>query len=109
MTSMTDDAAAFTREFLDTGLTGFSQLAKVAQAIAQGAADYTRTSFESGSAAVEKLAAAKSVEAAFEVQADYAKASYERFVAEASKFGGLYTDLAKEAYKPFETAIAKAV
>lgn len=106
---MTDDAAAFTREFLDTGLTGFAQLAKVAQAIAQETADYAKASFESGSAAVEKLAAAKTVEDALDVQADFARTSYERFVAEASKLGGLYADLAKEAYKPFESAVARAV
>ena len=43
-----------------------------------------------------------------EVQSEYLKSSYEDFVAEATKLGGLYTDFAKEAYKPFEGALAKA-
>ena len=51
---------------------------------------------------------AKSLDKAFEVQSDYAKTSYEGFVAQATKMGELYTDLAKEAYKPFEDAVAKA-
>ena len=51
---------------------------------------------------------AKSVEKAMEVQSEYLKSAYEDFVAEATKLGGLYADLAKEAYKPFESALAKA-
>ena len=34
--------------------------------------------------------------------------SYEAFVAEATKIGDLYAELAKEAYKPFELIVAKA-
>ena len=41
------------------------------------------------------------------MQTEYAKTAYEGFVAEASKLGELYADLAKESYKPFETLIAK--
>ena len=52
---------------------------------------------------------AKSLEKAMEVQTEYLKSSYEDFVAEATKLGELYADLAKEAYKPFESALAKAV
>jgi hypothetical protein len=42
------------------------------------------------------------------VQSAYAKSAYEGFVAEATKLGDLYTDFAKEAYKPFEAALARA-
>ena len=42
-----------------------------------------------------------------EIQTDYAKKAYEGFVAESSKLGGLYADLAKEVYKPYETVAAK--
>jgi hypothetical protein len=48
------------------------------------------------------------MEKAMEVQSEYLKSSYEGLVAEATKLGELYVDLAKEAYKPFEGAIAKA-
>ncbi len=50
----------------------------------------------------------KSLDKAIEVQTEYAKSAYEGFVAEATKLGELYADLAKEAYKPFETMLAKA-
>jgi phasin family protein len=71
-------------------------------------ADYSKKSVEGSAAAWEKLMGAKSVEKAFEIQSEYLKSSYEDFVAEATKLGELYADLAKEAYKPFEGAMAKA-
>ena len=42
------------------------------------------------------------------MQSDYARASYEGFVAKATKLGGLYADLAKEFYKPFESQVRKS-
>ena len=63
--------------------------------------------FEDGSAALEKLFGVKSFEKAIEVQTDYFKTAYEGFVAEATKIGELYADLAKETYKPLEGAISK--
>ena len=50
----------------------------------------------------------KSLEKAMEVQTDYVKSAYEGFVSEATKLSTLYSDLAKETYKPFETAMAKS-
>ena len=43
-----------------------------------------------------------------EVQTEYAKSAYEGLVAQATKMGELYTDLAKEAYKPFEGMVPAA-
>ena len=59
-------------------------------------------------ATIEKLFGVKSFDKALEVQSEYAKSAYEGFVAEATKIGELYADFAKEAYKPFETALARA-
>ena len=66
-----------------------------------------KKSFEDSAAALEKLMGAKSLEKAMEVQTEYFRSSYEDFVAESAKIGELYADLAKEAYKPFESALAK--
>lgn len=108
MTQTYEDFAKYGKEFTDTGLKSFASLTKGAQAIATEAGEYTKKSFEAGSAAFEKLFSAKSIEKAVEIQTDYAKQSYESFVAEASKIGNLYAELAKEAYKPFESVVAKA-
>jgi hypothetical protein len=97
-----DDMQQFGKDNMDATLKSFGAFSKSAQAIAVELADYSKKVFEQGTAATEKLIGAKSLEKAFEVQSDYAKIAYEGFVAEATKLGELYTDLAKEAYKPFE-------
>jgi hypothetical protein len=51
----------------------------------------------------------KSVEQAFEIQSHYAKKTYDEYIAEVSKLGEMYASLARSAYKPFETALAKKV
>jgi hypothetical protein len=43
------------------------------------------------------------------VQTEYAKSAYETLVAESQKIAGLYTDLAKQTFKPYEGLIAKFV
>jgi hypothetical protein len=102
-----EEAGKYGKEFMDTGLKSVAALTKGAQAIAAEATDYSKKAYETGSATLEKLFAAKSLEKAIEVQTDYAKSSYETLVAEATKMSELYAEMAKEAYKPFETIVAK--
>ena len=83
-------------------------MSKSAQAIVVEVTDYSKKAFEDNTAALEKLFGAKSLETAIALQTEYAKSAYESFVAEATKIGELYSDLAKESYKPFETLMAKA-
>lgn len=103
-----EDMQKFGKSSMETALTSFGAWTKGAQAIATEMVDYSKKSAESSAAAWEKLMSAKSVEVALEVQSQYLRSSYEGFVAEATKLGELYVDLAKEAYKPFEGALAKA-
>ena len=49
----------------------------------------------------------KSIDKALEVQTEYAKSAYETFVAESQKIAGLYTDLAKQTFKPLENIATK--
>jgi hypothetical protein len=102
-----EDMQKLGKENFDVALKSFGAVSKSAQAIAVEFADYSKKSFEQGSAAMEKLLGAKSLDKAIEVQSDYVKTAYEGFVAQATKMGELYTDLAKEAYKPIEGAMAK--
>jgi phasin family protein len=108
MTHTFEEADAFGKEFIDNGLKSFASWSKSIQAIALDATEYTKKSYEDGSAAFQKLAAAKSPEAAFEVQSSYAKSAYEGFVAEATKMIDLYAELARDAYKPFEEITPRA-
>jgi len=96
------------KENVEVAMKSFGAMSKTGQAIAVELADYSKKAFEDGTAALEKLFGVKSFDKAIEVQTEYAKSAYEAFVAEASKIGELYASLAKESYKPFETAVAKA-
>ena len=102
-----EDVQKMSKDSMDATMKSFGTLSKATQAIATEVADYSKKSFEDGSAALEKLFGAKTLEKAIEVQSDYAKTAYEGFVAQATKFGELYTDLAKETYKPFEGFLSK--
>jgi hypothetical protein len=68
--------------------------------------DYTKRSFEEGTATFEKLLSAKSMEQAFEIQSGFAKRAYDSYMHQMSKMGSLYAEMAKEAYKPMEKALS---
>jgi hypothetical protein len=95
------------KDHMDSTLKAWGQVSKGVQAIAAETADYSKKSFEEGSAALEQLMGARSFEKAVEIQTAYAKIAYEGFVAQATKMGELYADLAKESYKPFESIVGK--
>ena len=96
------------KENVDAALKAFGVTSKGVQTIAVEATDYAKKSFEAGTATLEKLAGVKTFDKALEIQADYVKTSFEGAVAQLTKMGELYTALAKDAYKPFEGAVAKA-
>jgi hypothetical protein len=103
-----EDAGKAGKEFFDAGLKNFAALSKNVQALAVEATDYSRKSFEEGTAALEKLTGARSLEKVVEIQTDYARKAYEGFVAQATRVNELYAEIAKDAYKPFENVVAKA-
>ncbi len=101
-----EEFQSFGKDGYEAFVASSTALTKGFQAIAQEAADYSRKSFEKGTAAFEKATAAKSIDKALEVQQAFAKESYETFVAQMTKFNELYINAAKEAYKPFEAGMA---
>jgi len=102
-----DDVQKVGKENMDVAMKSFGAVSKGFQAIATEVADYSKKSFEDSTAAMEKLMGAKTLETAVEVQSDYVRSAYEGFVAQATKIGELYADLAKESYKPFEGMMGK--
>lgn len=105
MTSQDTEMAGKTA--FDLALNAFGVWTKGAQTMAIEVIDYTKKSTESSAAAWEKLVAAKSLESAFEVQNVFARSAYEEFVAQATKLGEIYVEVAKEAYAPLQAAFAE--
>jgi hypothetical protein len=108
MVNSFEDANKLGKELMDTSLKSAAAVSKGAQAIAAEVAEYSKTTAETGSAALEKLFASKSLDKVIEVQADFARSSYESLVAEATKMSGLFADMTRDVFKPFESVIARA-
>ncbi len=96
------------KDQMDVTLKTFGAVSKGAQTIASEVADFSKKSFEQGTAALEKLVGAKTLDKAVEIHTDYLKSSYEGLVAQSTKMGEIYSSLAKEAFKPYESAFSKA-
>ena len=94
----------FSKQQLEAIASASSTWAKGLQELAAESTDYSKKAFAAGSATIEKLASAKSVEAAIQIQTDYAKQAYEGFVAQTSKFSELFAKVANDALKPVTTA-----
>src|SRR6266403_1489509 len=78
------------------------------QTIANAYSDYTRKSLEETTSFVEKLTGVRSLDKAIEIQAEFARQAYETFVAESQRICGLYSELARQIFKPFAGLLAKA-
>jgi hypothetical protein len=103
-----EEIQTFGKDGFEAYVASSTAVTKGMQAIAQETAEFSRKSFEKGTAAFEKLTAAKSVEKALEAQQAFAKESYDAFIAQMTKMNELYVNTAKEAFKPFEASLAAA-
>jgi hypothetical protein len=103
-----EDFQKFSKEQLEAAASTSTSLTKSFQTIATEAAEYSKKSLESHTAYLERLLGAKSIETAIQIQSEYLKSSYAGLIAQATKIGELYANVAKEAMKPIELAISKA-
>ncbi len=85
----------------------FEALSKTTKEVATEIAEYSKSSFESGSKAMEKLFGVKSFDKAIEVQSEYAKSMFDDLSARTTKIGQLYADLGKEIFKPIAANMSK--
>lgn len=92
---------------VETAASAASSFAGSFQMFAAEATDYSKKSLEGGSAFIEKLLAAKSLESAIQIQSDYAKSAYAEFVAYLVKISDRYCNLFKRGSALIEKAAAK--
>lgn len=100
-----EDIQKLSQSNTDVAMRMFGEWSKGWQNLAVEMTDYSKRSFEESTATFEKLMAAKTMEQALEIQTGFAKRAYDEYVQQLTKMGGLYSDLAKEAYKPVEKAM----
>ena len=100
-----EDIQKFGQQNVDTAMKVFGEWNKGWQAIAAEMTDYSKRSFEEGTATFEKLLTSKSMEQALEIQSGYARRAYDGYMHQMTKIGGMYAELAKEAFKPVEKTL----
>jgi hypothetical protein len=103
-----EDVQRLGRENLEIAGKSLAVVSDGLRAMVADTADYTRTSFETSAASVEKLASATTLEKAVEIQGEFMRTSYQNFVAHSARFGSFLTDIAKEGFKPYEGLLSRS-
>jgi phasin family protein len=101
-----EDFHKFSKQQFDAVAAAASSFSKGLQEIAAETTEFSKKAIAANTDVVEKLLGAKTLDSAIQIQTEFAKTSYEGLVAESTKIGELYAKLAKEAFKPMETAYA---
>jgi hypothetical protein len=104
-----EDIQNYGKDQYETAVAQASTLQSGLSAIATAYGDYGKKSYEDTKSFVEKLSGVKSLDKVLEAQSEFARSAYETFVADAQKIAGLYSDLARQSFKPLEGAVAKFV
>ena len=102
-----EDVQKFSKDQIEASTKAATVVGEGVKALASDVTAFSKKSFEDLTATGEALRAAKTMEAAFKIQQDYAKAAYEALVAQATKFTDHYSLIAKEAFKPVEGFVAQ--
>jgi phasin family protein len=99
-----EDFQKFGKQQFDAVAAAATSLSKGLQEIAAETTEFSKKAIAANTDVVEKLLGAKTFDSAIQIQTEFAKTSYEGLVAETTKIGELYAKLAKEAFRPIETA-----
>ena len=102
-----EDFKNYGKEQFETVVNSATTVQNGLHAIATAYGDYTKKSFEDTKSFVEKLQGVKSLDKVLEAQTEFAKSAYETFVADSQKIAGLYSDCAKQTFKPYEGLVSK--
>ncbi len=74
------------------------------QALSVETGEFTNKRVEINHAVGQRLLNAQNLGEIIEIQSDFARASFDDFITQATRFSGLYTDLAKEVFKSAKVA-----
>ncbi|WP_102958477.1 phasin family protein [Mangrovicella endophytica] len=103
-----EEAGKAGKDAMDNALRSLSAMSLGFQQLAAETSDFTKRSYEQSSQAFGQLAQVRSLEKAVELQNEFAKSAYQAWVSQATKVGEICSDMARESYKPFETALERA-
>ena len=107
-TKLVEEANEFAKGNVEALVESGRIAAKGFETMGQDAAEYSRRSFESATAALKSLAAVKSPTEFFKLQSDYLRGAFDSYVAEASKHTEAMIKLASDAAQPLSNRVAVA-
>lgn len=105
---LAEEFAEFQKGNVEALVASAKVAAKGLEAIGQDAAELGRKNFEGAQAALKSFAAVKSPTELFKLQSDYAKSSFDTFVAETSKNTEAALKLAGDIFQPLSNRFAVA-
>ena len=102
-----DEVQKASKQNLDNSTRSYQEVTKGVQAVTAEMTGYSKKTFEDATRTFEQLLGVKSFEQAVEIQSQYAKKAFEAHIAQMTKLGEMYTDMARNAFKPFEQTFSK--
>ncbi|MDG2534578.1 phasin family protein [Sphingomonas sp. HITSZ_GF] len=107
-TKLVEEANDFAKGNVEALVESGRIAAKGIEGLGQDAAEYSRKSFETATAALKSLSSVKSPTEFFKLQSDYFRGAFDSYVAEASKNTEALIKLASDAAQPLSNRVAVA-
>ncbi|MBB4838297.1 MULTISPECIES: phasin family protein [Sphingomonas] len=107
-TKLVEEANDFAKGNVEALVESGRIAAKGFEGLGQDAAEYSRKSFESATAALKSFSSAKTPADFFKLQSDYFRGAFDSYVAEASKNTEALIKLASDAAQPLSNRVAVA-
>ena len=104
-----EDAAKFQKDNWEAFVAASQIAAKGAETISKAWAAFTQETMESAASTAKALIGAKTLREAVDLQQDFAKTNFDKFVAESSKLSEISVKLANEAFEPITARVNVAV
>jgi hypothetical protein len=104
-----DEFQKFGQKGFDAAVHSYGEWNKALQTLATRITENSKKAFEDSTRTWEQLVGAKSIEQVIEIQSQYAKRSYDNFVAEASRLGEWYVSFVQNAARQFEKPVEQLV
>ncbi len=108
MTKGVEEATQFSQENIEALVASGKIVAKVAEDVNAEIIAFSKKSYQDNMAAAKELTSVTSVPEFFEKQTAFAKASFDNYVAEATKLNELYAAAAKDVFAPLNERFTAA-
>ena len=107
--SALNEFSAFQKESVDAVIASATATSKSLEEMNASVVAFAKKSMEDSVSAAKSISGAKSVQEVIEIQADFAKSSFDAYVGEMNKHTDLVSALFKDGFKPLNDRVAAAV